>query len=169
MLKLRNYNADTDFNAIASWCPDERAHAMWCANRFSYPLEKDNFENTLRGMSQNSGDIPLTAIDEKNNIIGFLCYASLENGETGLFKFVTVNKDIRGRGFGKELVEKAVRYAFSEKNTGKVRLHVFSVNASAICCYTSCGFEILSEEKEAFPYHEERWGRITMEKRNEYE
>lgn len=164
MLRLRNYDPDRDFAEIASWFSDERTHAMWCANRFSYPLKQEDFESTLRMMSENSGDIPLTAVDERDDAVGFLCYASPENGRTGLIKFVAVDKDRRGQGFGKQLIKKAVRYVLEESGAEKLRLHVFSENTAAICCYTACGFRIVSEVKSAFPYREEQWGRITMEK-----
>ena len=43
-MKLREYLPSKDFDNIKSWIDDERTHAMWCADRFEYPLEKENFE-----------------------------------------------------------------------------------------------------------------------------
>ena len=42
-MRLRPFILDKDFDAIKDWIADERSHAFWCANRFSFPLEKKNF------------------------------------------------------------------------------------------------------------------------------
>ena len=46
-MKLREYNSDQDFNTIKKWISDERTHALWCANRTDYSLNKDTNEGML--------------------------------------------------------------------------------------------------------------------------
>ncbi len=46
----------------------------------------------------------------------------------------------QGRGFGREGLQLALRYAFNELNLWRVQLSVFSYNTRAIALYESCGF-----------------------------
>ena len=55
-MKLREYLPSKDFDNIKNWIDDERIHAMWCAGRFEYPLEKENFEAVLEDMHSKWGD-----------------------------------------------------------------------------------------------------------------
>ena len=43
-LSIRPYNPEGDFDVIKSWISDERTHAMWCANRTAFPIQKDAFQ-----------------------------------------------------------------------------------------------------------------------------
>lgn len=45
-MRLRPYQKK-DFEVICKWIKEERAHALWCANLTSFPLEKKNFEELL--------------------------------------------------------------------------------------------------------------------------
>ena len=45
-MRLRPYQKK-DFEVISKWIKEERAHALWCANLTSFPLEKKNFEELL--------------------------------------------------------------------------------------------------------------------------
>ncbi len=47
-MRLRPYNAEFDFDRIKGWINDERSHAMWCGNRFNFPIERENFDAVLR-------------------------------------------------------------------------------------------------------------------------
>ena len=58
-MKLRPFLPDTDFDAVKSWITDERTHALWCAGRFAYPPERENFLHVLRDSGAESGGVPL--------------------------------------------------------------------------------------------------------------
>ena len=75
MLSLRPCNLHTDFPALRSWIADERAHALWCANRFIFPLEEESFERALAAMEEKSGEIPFAAVDGEGKMAGFFVYA----------------------------------------------------------------------------------------------
>lgn len=74
-MKLREYLPSKDFDNIKSWIDDERTHAMWCAGRFEYPLEKENFEAVLEDMHSKWGDTPFIASLDDGNNAGFFCYS----------------------------------------------------------------------------------------------
>ena len=37
-MRLRRFHPGEDFETLARWDGDRRTHALWCANRFGYPL-----------------------------------------------------------------------------------------------------------------------------------
>ena len=42
-MRLRGYIEEIDFPFVQEWVGEERVHALWCAERFGYPLDRDNF------------------------------------------------------------------------------------------------------------------------------
>ena len=46
-MRIRPYDHERDFPFLRAWIVDERAHAMWCANRFPWPLEEASFSAAL--------------------------------------------------------------------------------------------------------------------------
>ena len=56
MMRLRPYIPETDFEIIRNWIADPRSHALWCANRFAYPLSRENFDSVLEEIRIRNGD-----------------------------------------------------------------------------------------------------------------
>jgi ribosomal protein S18 acetylase RimI-like enzyme len=71
---------------------------MWCANRFQYPLDRNNYLSVLSEMAQRSGDTPLIAAMENNKAVGFFCYSLNRDAGEGKLKFVIVDPEYRGKG-----------------------------------------------------------------------
>ena len=72
--------------------------------------------------------------------------------------------DRRGRGYGRELVSMAARYAFDFAGARRVTILVFLENPSAIRCYEACGFRMTAgREPEKFPCMGEEWRLAEME------
>ena len=70
----------------------------------------------------------------------------------------------RGRGYGRELVSMAARYAFDFAGARRVTILVFLENPSAIRCYEACGFRMTAgREPEKFPCMGEEWRLAEME------
>lgn len=150
-MKLRPYIPDTDFDEIKNWITDERTHAMWCANRMSFPPENNCF-----------GEDAYVATSDDGELIGFFCYSVNRDTDEGMLKFIMNNPKFRGKGYGKEMLRLAVAYAFEETNVGTVGLNVFSVNERARKCYESVGFVERRTDKDAYVYKDELWDRCNM-------
>ena len=161
-MKLRTFDADKDFEKIRSWISDERSHAMWCANRFDYPLERNRFEKELSAMAQKTEDMPFAAINDNDGIVGFFCYSVNRAAREGRLKFVVVDPAYRGRGTAREMLHLAISYAFRETNAETVTLCVFPENISAKKCYEKVGFSEVKRERRAFVFQEEAWDRCRM-------
>lgn len=161
-MKIREYKIDSDFESIKDWITDERTHAMWCANRTSFPLQRESFNRLLADILSKNGDYPFVTIDDNGIIEGFFCYSLNKDTNEGMLKFVMVDPVKRGIGLGKEMLRQAVRYSFDVTNADAVQLMVFSENTRAKRCYESVGFTDRHTENDAFRYKEESWSRCNM-------
>ena len=156
---LRNYIPGTDFNKIQNWIEDERTHFMWCAGRFAYPLERENFENTLASMT---GDTPFVAVTEDGRDAGFLCVSYDSGTKEAMLKFIVLNPEFRGKGIAGQMLDSAMKHAFKNLSAEAVHLNVFTDNVRAKKCYLKAGFVERNTTENAFSYKDESWGRCNM-------
>ena len=161
-MKLRAFDPDADFDRIRNWITDERAHALWCANRFRYPLDKDDFLSVLSGMEQRTGDRFFAAVREDGKAAGFLCCSPDRGLGEGRLKFVIVDPECRGKGTAREMLRLAVSYLFENADVKRVSLTVFSENQRAKKCYEKAGFTVRKIDSPAFVYKDESWHRCGM-------
>ena len=159
-MRLRAFDSGKDFFRLKSWITDERSHILWCANRFHYPLEKGRFLAELAEMPQ---DIPLAAVTEDDQAVGFFCYSLNRQSREGKIKFVIVDPVCRGKGTARQMLHLAADRAFEDSDTEKISLAVFSENPRAKACYLKAGFTERETEQQVFSYHEERWSRCHMD------
>ena len=122
-MRIRPDKPDRDFTKISHWINDERTHALWCAGRFPYPLSADSFHGVLSDMERNSGDKPFTAVDENGRAVGFFCCWIDRENSNAMLKFVVVDSSARGRGYGREMINLAARYAFDVETVDTVTLN----------------------------------------------
>lgn len=161
-MRLRPFISTKDFDEIKNWITDERTHAMWCANRFKFPVEKNDFESVITEFSSRFGDSRFVATSDDGKLVGFFCYSlNLENNE-GMFKFVMVNPSLRGQGYGKQMLKLALEYAFGITKAATVQLNVYQENTGARKCYESVGFVERSTTPAALTFNDESWTRCNM-------
>ena len=161
-MKLRVFCEDTDFEMIRTWVADERGHAMWCANRFHYPLERGNFMEVLSDIAERNGDVPYVAVLEDNRPVGFFCFSTDSDRREGKFKFVIVDPACRGNGIAKEMFQLALTHAFEHTDAETAHLVVFTENIRAKKFYEKVGFVEKRTDHDAFAYKEELWDRCHM-------
>ena len=161
-MRLRPYIGCKDYEEIRKWIVDEKTHAFWCANLIQFPIEKENFDNVMNNVANRFGDSPYVAATEDGQLIGFFCYSvNLETNE-GMLKFIMTNPDYRGKGYGKKMLQLAIKYAFEITKVEAVHLNVFPENIRAKRCYESVGFSERKTEKDAFAYKDESWSSCNM-------
>lgn len=72
--------------------------------------------------------------------------------------FIIVDDSKRGLGYGKRMIQMAMRYAFDMLKAEKITLGVFDNNPSAYYCYKAAGFkEIPMKEDIVFEVLGEKW------------
>lgn len=161
-MRLRPYIHAVDFLSIKDWISDERTHALWSANRFPYPLEERSFSAFLSEIAEKNQDCPIVAEDDSGRIVGFFCYGISAVTNEGMLKFIAVNRELRGQGYGTAMLHLALQYAFEITNAKAVNLNVFSVNEAAKHCYCNAGLTAKSTTDRAFQFQDEQWGRCHM-------
>ena len=161
-MRIRPYMSCVDFDTMSQWITDERPHALWCANGFTYPLERESFDNKLEELAVSRGDFPFAATDDNGNIMGFFCCSVNTGTNEAMLKYVIIDSRLRGRGCGSEMIGLAVKYALEIANAEAVQLNVFSVNTRARKCYMKAGFTERSVTENAFGFKDEQWSRCNM-------
>lgn len=174
MLRLRPYKP-TDAETITSWCKDELTMRKWTSDRY------EKFPITARDMNHKyidcNGDCeeednfyPMTAFDE-TGLAGHLIMRFLDKEKKTLrFGFVIVNDEMRGKGYGKEMIKLSIRYAFDILKVDKITMGAFDCNMGAYHCYKAAGFKDADIERGTYDYKGEKWTFLELEiTRTDYE
>lgn len=169
MLRLRPYKPQ-DAQYIAKWIIDEKQYYQWSADRMNdYPLTAEKLNAYYDEMGQSDSFWTMTAIDEDGIPRGQMIMRFLDEAKNDLrFGFIIVDTAVRGKGYGKEMLQLAIRYAFEILRVQRVSLGVFANNPGAAYCYASVG---LTEKAEKSRYQvkvtpstgEEVWECIELE------
>ncbi len=147
-MKLRKYKT-TDSDIISGWIVDERSLYQWSADRINkFPLSGEDINNCYLPMMHTGRFIPLTFIDQSDNIIGHLTIRyPIQSDRVVRFGFVIVDPVLRGKGYGKALLSAAIEYAKITLNAEIITLGVLANNDSAKYCYQSVGFKSIGKNE----------------------
>lgn len=168
MLRLRPYKK-CDAKIIITWSKDEISFRKWSSDRWeAYPLTEKEMNEKYVG---NNGDcsepenfFPMTAFDD-SGIVGHLIMRFIDEEKMILrLGFVIVDDTKRGMGYGKEMLELALKYAFEILKVEKVTLGAFDNNMPAYYCYKAVGFkDVELEEPELCQICGETWNVLELE------
>lgn len=161
-MRIRPYIPGKDFEYVSKWIDDERTHAFWCASRLPYPITQQFFHDFLEKNAIDRTDSAYVATENNGQAVGFFCYSVNTADNIGSLKFVIVDKTKRGKGYGKEMLNLALQYAFQITGAKAVQLNVFNENTLAKQCYEKIGFVEKNMDKDVFPYKDELWSRCNM-------
>ncbi len=161
-MRIRSYIPNKDCEYLSKWIDEERTHAYWCANRLPYPITQKSFHDFLEQISIEWTDCAYVATESNGQPVGFFCYSVNTEDNIGFLKFVIVDKAKRGNGYGKEMLNLALQYAFQITGATAVQLYVFEENTLAKHCYEKVGFVESNADKSTFAYKDESWTRTNM-------
>ena len=171
-LKLRPYKP-SDAEAIVSWIKDERALRKWSSDRYgAYPITAEDINHKYIDCNGDCEEpdnfYPMTLVDE-GGPVGHLILRYTDEAKSVIrFGFVIVDDSKRGKGYGKKMLQMAIRYAFDMLKAEKITLGVFENNPSAYFCYKAAGFREIPMEKEfIFEILGEQWKCIELEVKKE--
>ena len=142
MLRLRPYRK-CDAASIISWCKTQRAARQWSAGAlcdFGWPLAPAHLNQYYQRQEENPNTWQMTAVDEAGRAAGHFTMRFKPEDNSVHLGFVILDDAIRGQGYGREMTELAVRYAFDILKTDAVTLFVFLNNLPALRCYEAAGF-----------------------------
>jgi len=124
-------------------------------------LEKE--KEILENMSKEGYNF---AIVEKNEdkLIGNCGLMDVEfvhgTAELGIF---IGEKDYWNKGYGTEVINLLLDYAFNILNLNNIMLKVHSFNKRAVKCYKKCGFKEIGRRRNAFIVGEDKYDDIFMD------
>ena len=162
-IKLRPYKPE-DSKIICSWVKDEKTLFQWSADRIGkFPLEGNELNENYADRKVGVDFFPLTAVDEMENVIGhlFILIPDVNVKTTVRFGFVIVTPEIRGKGYGRKMLELAIEDAKKELKATRATLGVFANNPKAQACYEAVGFKAYN--KRIVKILETDWECIDME------
>ena len=144
-MQLRPFNPD-DAETILSWCKDKHAFRLWSADRYKdFPAKPEEMLRQYEGQNLH----PLTATVDDLVIGHILLRFPSEDKSVIRFGFVIVDDSKRGKGYGKQMLQLAIKKAQQEFGAKKITLGVFDNNPSAIHCYESVGFVVTGTDTYA--------------------
>lgn len=157
-MELRDYRK-TDAFEIINWINNEKDLRLWCADIYkNYPITANNINDNY-----NSNNYWAKTLVDNNKIIGHLILRNPSTDKYEIrFGFIIVNPSLRGKGYGKILLNKAIDFAKKELHAKEINLGVFDVNKSAYFCYKSVGFKENEIKKNNFYYNGDYWNLIEM-------
>ncbi|MBD5462174.1 MAG: GNAT family N-acetyltransferase [Lachnospiraceae bacterium] len=167
-LRLRPYKT-CDAKTIVTWIHDEISLRKWSADRYeAFPVTEEDMNKKYMecngDCSKRDDFYPMTAFDE-SGVVGHLIMRFTDEEKQVLrFGFVIVDDAKRGKGYGKQMLLLAIKYAFDILKAAKVTLGVFENNEAAYYCYKAAGFkEIALEKEEYYSILGQKWKCIEME------
>ena len=161
MFALREFDK-SDADIILSWITDEKSFRQWSADKYKdYPAKAEDVIRFYDEMKLN-GATPFMFCDG-DNPIGHLLMRPLcdEAVKTVRFGFIIVDSSVRGKGYGKAMLNIALKYAFKNLDAHRVTLGVFENNPKALKCYETVGFTQWGES--VLGINGEQWRCLEME------
>ena len=140
---LRPFKID-DAPIILSWIKDITAFRKWSADRYpSFPPKPED----MVAQYESDAIFPFTAIDDEGDVVGHIILRYPDPSKTVIrFGFVIVDNNLRGKGYGKQMLQLAIQKAKNEFGAKKISLGVFDNNLSAFHCYESLGFNVIGTD-----------------------
>ncbi len=161
-MRIRPYMEFRDYEYVEKWIDTEKIHALWCAGLISYPMTRQSLHDLLEKNARDWTDSAYVATENDGTVVGFFCYSINTENNEGFLKFIVVDPEKRGRGYGRKMLELALQYAFYITGADLVQLNVFAENQAARRCYEKIGFTERSFTEYALSYHEVSWGRYNL-------
>lgn len=154
MLTLKPYE-NTHTKYLLQWLTDEIAFRYWSTDTYQTfpPTEKEildfysSWGERIHVFTAFDGETPVGHITMR--------YLS-ESTEEIRFGFILVDGEKRGKGYGKEMLRRALTYAFDTLRVNAVTIGVFEQNIAARSLYEKLGF-LPTGEKKTYHFFGEAW------------
>ena len=156
-MELRNYNKN-DADDIIKWIGNERELRLWSMDRYKdYPITSNDINDNYQDCMIDNNFYPFTLVDD-GKVVGHLIMRHPDNNQDVIrLGFIIVDKTIRGKGYGKLLINEAINYAINHFHPKEINLGVFTINDGAYHCYQKVGFETIRIDRDVYTFHDEHW------------
>ncbi|OPH57833.1 aminoglycoside adenylyltransferase [Paenibacillus ferrarius] len=161
------YFEPSDFQELISWSGDEAFLLQWAGTQFKFPLSEDQLLEYLKDSNDmnTSNKLIYKAVDlETNQTIGHISIGGIDrqnrSGRVG--KVLVGNQSVRGKGYGKQMIQQILKIGFEDLKLHRISLGVFEFNESALLCYEKSGFIKEGLVRDARRYKDSYWNLIEM-------
>lgn len=164
MLRLRPFRKN-DAKYIINWTNEPEEFYKWSAGILGeFPLTEQRMIESTSGRDSDEHYFPFTAFDENGPVGFFHMRVKGDNYKLLRFGFVIIDPKKRNMGYGKQMLELGLHFAFEVYGADVVNLGVFANNEPAYKCYKSIGFEENGERID-YEIYGNTWTDIEMERR----
>ncbi len=161
MLRLRPFRTP-DAKEIIKWTRKPEEFYKWSAGIMGdYPVSENKLLEVVSAREDSTRYFPFTAFDESGIVGFFIVRIPGEDDKKVRFGFVIVDPSKRGMGYGKQMLNIGLKYAYEIYGADEVGLGVFDNNKQAYHCYKSVGF-IENGITEKYEICGETWTDIEM-------
>lgn len=149
MQSLEKWDRNTEYKRLLDDVP---------AMHMSATMAKEMFENWP---ADSALFMAHAAEDEK--LIGFVELGGFNWESRSAWVGIGIGEgEFWGKGYGTEMMQLMLRYAFQGLNLNRVNLNVFAFNKRAIRSYEKCGFQYEGTQREVIYKEDQRWDIIDM-------
>lgn len=154
MLKLKPYEKK-DAELLIRWLKNEITFRYWCTDTYEKFPPTETEINAFYASWGNHIKV-FTAFDGESPV-GHITMRYLDESKEEIrFGFILVDGEKRGKGYGKEILRLALRYAFDVLQVNAVTIGVFEQNIAARRLYETLGFTETGEVK-IYHFFGETW------------
>lgn len=135
-INLRSFERE-DIKELHRWSNDQVSIVMVGRT----PLTYEQVEKHVEKKRQN-GDVLFGVENEESKLIGWVFLQDIEHehGRAGIG--ILLAPEVRGQGYGKYVMEKAIDIGFNQLRLNKIYLTTRGVNNRAISLYEKIGFVV---------------------------
>lgn len=158
MISLIAFNND-DADLLISWFGNEESLVQFAGPQFSYPLTKEQVERHLLDPNR----FAYKVVDTATGVVvghGEICL--VPNEPPKLTCVIIGNKQYRGKGLGKEIINRLVDLCFNQLKATAVQLYVYDWNINALECYKGVGFVIDPDKTLITEVKGKKWTALNM-------
>ena len=142
MITLKLFT-ENDTDTLTSWIDTENMMLQWGGPLFAYPPDRLHMQRHLiMGNDSPPANLVYKAVDENGQSVGHgeICVINYKHRTATLCRILIGPPEMRGRGFGIELIKCLLHVGFDMLHLHRIDLKVYEHNLGAIRCYEKAGF-----------------------------
>lgn len=156
---------EKDFDQLIQWINTEELLMNWSGRMFSFPLTPESLAWYLNDTNKigSSDAFIFKAIDDDGTVVGHISLGGISTtNKSARISRVFVGNEGRNKGICKFMVQAVVQFGFEQLHLHRIALGVYSINPSAIACYTNAGLQIEGVHKDVLLYQNSYWSMVEM-------
>ncbi len=157
-IRLESFTEE-DFERLISWIDHEELLVQFAGAIFSYPLTAAQLANYLSDEKRFAFKVVEV---ETGATIGHAEIYLTDPDTARLCRILIGNKERRGKGTGRQIVQQLTDDSFERLHVEVVELNVYDWNTAAIKCYEKAGFKINSNKSKTVEVNGKVWTAINM-------